>query len=105
MGSVVSVIGSFVFVTIPAAIILSATRKKKIWARDVLAGLALISWLMATGIAAWELATGSSGSTLWKVVGFLTINLAAVALLFTDSAGIWFTQKTNETVYAKRSSK
>ena len=91
MDSVVSVVGAFAISCIAGAVILLATRKKKVWARDVLAGLAVLSWLFAAGLAVWQ-------HQLGIVEGVLTINLVAVAMLFTDSAENWFGEKATETV-------
>jgi len=91
MDSVVSVVGAFAINCIAGAVILLATRKKMIWARDVLAGLAVFSWLFATGLAVWQRELGI-------VEGVLTINFVAVAMLFTDSAENWFAENATETV-------
>jgi hypothetical protein len=91
MGSVVSVIGTLAICSIPAAVILLATRKRKIWARDLLSGLAVLSWLFAMGSAVWQREFGI-------VQGILTTNLAVVALLFTDSANYWFGHNEGELV-------
>jgi hypothetical protein len=91
MDSVVSVVGTFAIICIFRAVILLATRKKKIWARDVLAGFAVISWLLATGLTVWQRELG-------LVEEVLTINLVAVAMLFTASAENWFGKNATEMV-------
>jgi hypothetical protein len=91
MDSAVSIAGTFAMSCIAGAVIMLATRKKNIWARDVLAGLAAISWLLATGLTVWQ-------RELEIVEGVLTINLVAVAMLFTASAENWFCKDVTETV-------
>jgi hypothetical protein len=89
--SVVSIIGTFVICSIPATIILLATRRKKIWARDLLAGFALIAFIGAlVGFGIHLLDPDWSAREAFLVVGWLLINLLAVALLYTDGAIQWF---------------
>jgi hypothetical protein len=64
---------------------------KKIWARDLLAGFASIAFigaLVGFGIRFFD--PDWSAREAFLVVGWLLINLVAVALLYTDSAVEWF---------------
>lgn len=89
--SVGSIIGTFVICSIPATIILFATRMKKIWARDVLAGLALIALIASlVGFGLHFFDPNWSAREALLIVGWLVINLVAVALLYSDSAIQWF---------------
>ncbi len=90
-GFIVSVVGTVAITCVAGGVILSATRRKKIWARDVLAGLAVLSWLLATGLTVWERKLGIAA-------GVLTINLVAVAMLFSANAENRFGQNATETV-------
>lgn len=98
MHSIVSIVGAFGIDCIAGAMIFLATRKKKILARDMLAGLAILSWLLASGLALRD------RELRIAVEGVLTINLIAVAMLYTDGADEWFGRKKNETAATKPNS-
>ena len=64
---------------------------KKIWARDIIAGLALIAFvgqLILIGLHIFDAYWSAREEML--ILGWLFINLVAIALLFTDRAVQWF---------------
>jgi ABC-type dipeptide/oligopeptide/nickel transport system permease component len=84
LNSLVSVVGTSIIVSIPAAVILLATQRKKQWAREVLAGFALLGLLTPV----WFFAVGDPD---WPWIATICIaNAIAVSLLFTDGAEQWF---------------
>jgi hypothetical protein len=85
MDSVASVVGTLVICLIPVTIILLATRRKQLWARNTLAGLAVISVLW------WPLWIQQESLSIdVDVAAVLFINLIAIALLFTERSRRWF---------------
>src|ERR1700722_9412866 len=91
MNSVSSLIGTCLFCLAATGLILLATRLRKAWARDVLAGIALtslVSCLIALVISFWHHEMNEFVALPAILVIF--INFLAVAMLFTDSADKWF---------------
>ena len=83
MNSVASVVGTAAIISIPATVILLATRWKKQWAREVLAGFALLG----LGLPIFFFANGYPW--VWVAV-ICAANAIAVSLLFTKGADQWF---------------
>jgi hypothetical protein len=91
LNSIVSLIGTSVLCLIAATIVLLATRRKKIWARDFLGGLALFAvlvWLVVLGFHFFD-PDWRTEEAIFSMI-WLFINVTAVALLFTKSAMEWF---------------
>jgi hypothetical protein len=100
LGSVISVIGTSAITTFAAVIILQATRRRKIWARDLLAGLAVLSvlWLFARIVLSYlseQMATQLQFLSATEIF-VLVSNLIAVAFLFTPRAIEWFGDRASE---------
>src|SRR5258706_482310 len=87
MDSAAAVIGTSVLCLGPAALIILATRGKKVWARDVLAGFAVIS-VFGFVLAPWFKEMAQFANLRAVLVVF--INLGAVGMLFSGSAETWF---------------
>ena len=86
-----SIIGSSCIVAIAAAIVLLATRRRRDWARLWLAGLATLALLWFSGAFVFDFFMQSS--IQWVPLAVVAANFVAVALLFTNSAEQWFSQR------------
>lgn len=71
-------------------IILQATRRKKCWARDMLAGLAFLGLLSA----AYFLVMDAPALVQITAAATTIANFVAVMLLFTNDAAYWFNDKS-----------
>jgi len=94
LGSAISVIGTSVIIALAAMVILQATRQRKAWARDLLAGLAVLSvlWLLAQVVLSYfseQIAVKLQFLSATELF-ILVSNLIAVILLFTPQTIEWF---------------
>jgi hypothetical protein len=84
-----AIIGTSTILLFGAALILLATRRKKLWARDVLACLAAVNGigLIVVAVFDWQ---DFLDHFSFDVIAWPLANFIAVAMLFTPSAGEWF---------------
>jgi hypothetical protein len=106
LGSAISVTGTSVVSVVAAVIILQATRRRKVWARDLLAGLATLSvlWLLVQIVLSYFSEQVATQLELLPVTErfILPSNLVAVALLFTSQAMEWFGDRASQARSDKR---
>jgi hypothetical protein len=106
LGSAISVTGTSVVSVVAVVIILQATRRRKVWARDLLAGLATLSvlWLLVQIVLSYFSEQVATQLELLPVTErfILASNLVAVALLFASQAMEWFGDRASQTRSDKR---
>jgi hypothetical protein len=93
--SLVSIVGTSLIMTVGSLFVFQATVFRKMWARDGLASLAVLSFIWA--VVSGDLLAIDHPELLWAAATSIP-NLIAVVLLYTPAVDQWFIEGTSKEV-------